>query len=127
MRRLKGILRLLLGLLFIGAGLNHFLQPAFYLRAMPPYLPWHREAVLLSGVAEIFLGGLLLIQRTTSLAAGGLVALLVAVFPANVHMALHPTEFPEFPPVTLWVRLPLQAGLIAWALWYTSPHRKQAM
>ena len=122
---IKTTLRILLALSFIGAGVNHFIRTDFYLRMMPPYVPFHLAMVQVSGVAELALGLLLLIPRCAPLAAWGLIALLVAVFPANVQMALHPETFPEFNPVTLWLRLPLQAVMIAWAYWYTrSPARR---
>ncbi len=117
---IHGILKVVLGLLFIAAGVNHFVSPRFYVRIMPPYIPWHSAMVYASGAAEILLGALLLYPRTSQLAAWGLIALLIAVFPANVHMALHPQDFQKFSPAFLWARLPLQALLIAWAYWYTS-------
>lgn len=120
---LKLVMRWLLGILFVLAGANHFRGPDFYVRIMPPYLPWHLELVYLSGVFEIVLGVLLLIPRTASWAAWGLIALLVAVFPANLHMALNPELFPELSSTVLWARLPLQAVLIAWAFWFTSEPR----
>ncbi len=116
---LKSTLRVVLALFFVGAGINHFARTGFYLRMMPLYLPLHLELVQISGVAEIVLGVLLLIPRSSFVAAWGLIALLAAVFPANVQMALHPDTFPEFGPRALWLRLPLQAVLIAWAFWYT--------
>lgn len=119
--RLKLVLKWLLGLLFILAGINHFVHPGFYVAIMPPYLPWHLELVYLSGLFEVVLGVLLLIPRTTVLAAWGLIALLVAVFPANLHMAMNPELFPAISPVILWSRLPLQGVFIAWAYWYTRP------
>ena len=115
----KLVMKWLLAVAFIGAGVNHFVRPGFYVRIMPPYLPWHYELVLISGVFEI-LGGIgLLIPRFQVAAAWGLIALLVAVFPANVHMALHPEDYAPIPPAALWGRLPLQAVLIAWAYWFT--------
>jgi len=116
---LKTSSRYLLGVLFIAAGANHFLNPAFYVAMMPAYLPWHSELVVLSGVAEIALGALLLFRRWAVWAGWGLVALLVAVFPANLNMALHPELYPSISPTVLWLRLPLQAVFIAWAWWYT--------
>jgi uncharacterized membrane protein len=113
--------RWLFGLLFVAAGVNHFRDPATYVRIMPPYLPGPRALVYASGVGEILLGGLLLVPRFRRAAAWGLIALLVAVFPANVHMALHPAEFPRIPPAVLWARLPFQGVLIAWAYLYTRP------
>lgn len=116
--RLKLVLKWLLGLLFILAGINHFVHPGFYVAIMPPYLPWHLELVYLSGLFEVVLGVLLLIPRTAPWAAWGLIALLVAVFPANLYMAMNSELFPDISPVILWARLPLQGVLIAWAYWY---------
>jgi uncharacterized membrane protein len=112
-------MRWLLGVLFVGAGVNHFLRPDFYVAIMPPYLPWHLELVYSSGVCEVGLGVLLLVRRWSVAAAWGLIALLVAVFPANLHMALNATAYPAFSPALLWFRLPLQGVLIAWAYWFT--------
>lgn len=100
------------------AGTNHFLNTPFYVSIMPPYLPWHEVLVYASGVAEIGLGGLLLFERWSRLAAWGLIALLVAVFPVNVHMAMHPEQYEWASPIALWLRLPLQGFLILWAYWY---------
>jgi uncharacterized membrane protein len=86
---------------------------------MPPYLPWHLELVYASGFFEIVLGILLLVPKKSSLAAWGLIALLIAVFPANVHMALNTALYPAIDPVLLWLRLPLQGVLIAWAYLFT--------
>lgn len=107
------------GLSFVLAGLYHFINPAFYLRMMPPFLPWHLFLIYLSGFFEMALGLLLLIPKYTQRAAWGLIALLVAVFPANIHMALNPQLFPDLPRVALWLRLPLQVVFIAWAFWLT--------
>lgn len=112
------IFRFLLALFFVGAGANHFIRTGFYLRMMPSYVPFHLAMVQISGVAEIALGLLLLVPAWSAAAAWGLIALLVAVFPANLQMALHPETFPEFSSRALWLRLPLQAVLIAWAWWY---------
>lgn len=118
MRTTKLISRYLLGSLFVVVGLNHFLNPHFYLRIMPPYLSWHRFLVYLSGLCEIALGVLLLTRKDTRMAAWGLILLLIAVFPANLHMALHPELFPRYDPVILWLRLPVQGLLIMWAHWH---------
>ena len=106
------------GISFVLAGINHFRSPAMYMKIMPPYLPWHRPLVLLSGVFEIALGALLLIPRSSRLAAWGLIALLIAIFPANVYLYQHQEIFPG-PPVLHLLRLPLQAVLIWWAWIYT--------
>ena len=121
MNRLKHISRWLYGLFFIVAGANHFLNTLFYVSIMPPYLPWPVALVYVSGVAEIGLGGLLLFERWSRLAAWGLIALLIAVFPANVHMAVHPELYSWASSLGLWLRLFLQGILIAWAYWYTRP------
>ena len=119
MLKLKPLLRYVLGILFIAAGLYHFINPDFYLRIMPPYLPWHLFLVHLSGLFESALGIMLLIPKFTRLAAWGLIALLIAVFPANIHMAMNPQLYPDIPPFALWLRLPLQGVFIAWAYWYS--------
>jgi len=86
---------------------------------MPPYLPAHLFLIYLSGVFETALGIMLLIPKCTRLAAFGIIALLIAVFPANIYMAQHTDLFPEFSRAALYLRLPLQIVLIVWAAWYT--------
>lgn len=109
----------LMALLYVAAGVNHFLNPAVYLRIMPPWLPWHSLLVTLSGVAEILLGLLLLPAVTRPFAAWGIIALLVAVFPANIQMLIN-WQREHHPALWMaWVRLPLQAVLIWWAWRYT--------
>lgn len=119
MKLSKKILQWLLAIAMILAGANHFLSPDFYLRMMPPVLPAHLFLVYLSGAFEIALGVLLLVPRFTKLAAWGLIALFVAVFPANIYMALNPQLFPEFSLTALYLRLPFQLLFIAWAYWFT--------
>jgi len=100
---------------FLLGGINHFLNPDFYLSMMPPYLPAPHTLVYISGILEI-LGGLGVLHPTTRRWAGwGLIALLIAVFPANLHMALNAEEFSEFASArALYGRLPLQIVFIAW-------------
>jgi uncharacterized membrane protein len=115
----SAVSRRLLAALFVLAGTLHFLFPSIYVGIMPPYLPWHRELVFLSGMLEI-LGGLgLLIRRTRRAAAVGLVLLLLAVAPANLNMALdaRAVGHPLWWQAVLWIRLPIQLLLIAW-VWY---------
>ena len=104
--------------LFIVAGVGHFVSTDFFVKIMPPSLPYHRELVWLSGAIEVALGIMLLAPRTSRLAAWGLIALLIAVFPANIYMYQHADLFP-FPPITLLLRLPAQGLLILWAYAYT--------
>ena len=106
----------LLAVFFMAAGLLHFLRPRMYEAIVPDYLPAPRELVLVSGSAEIA-GALALIPGRTRRGAGvWLTGLLVAVFPANLHMALHPDRYPGLSPGLLWARLPLQPLAIWWAL-----------
>lgn len=102
--------------LFVAAGINHFRDPNFYLPAMPLYLPWPLALIYVSGAFEI-LGGLAILWPSVRRLAGwGLIALLVAVFPANLHMAFFPEEFVAqgIPVWALYLRLPVQAAFIAW-------------
>ena len=119
MRVLKHILKWILAIAFVLAGINHFVNPNFYLKMMPPVLPAPLFLIYLSGVFEIALGAMLLIRKYTRLAAFGLIALLFAVFPANIYMAINTQLFPEFSPTALYFRLPLQFVLTAWAFWLT--------
>lgn len=106
--------RWVLGLFFIGGGVNHFWHPEPYLTMMPEFLPAPALLIQISGVAEI-LGGLgVLIPATRRLAGWGLIALLVAIFPANLNVALHGWPGVALPAWTLWARLPLQIVLIWW-------------
>lgn len=104
---------------FVIAGAYHFVNVNFYSRMMPPYLPAHLFLIYLSGFFEIALGILLLIPKFSRFAAFGLIALLIAVFPANIFMAMNAEMFPEFSRTALYLRLPLQIVLIAWAFWFT--------
>jgi len=108
-------------LFYLAAGALHFLKPEPYLKIMPPFLPWHLALVYVSGVAEMAGGLGLLIPRVRRAAAWGIVALLIAVFPANIYMATNPAEAgaASLPPALLWGRLPLQAVFIWWVLWCT--------
>jgi uncharacterized membrane protein len=124
MKILKLVLKILFTVLFVLAGLNHFRAPDFYLKMIPPYLPWHAALNYISGGFEIILGIMLLIPRWTRLAAWGSIALLIAVFPANIYMAMNPELFPDVKPSVLLMRLPIQAWLIAWAYWFTRPDRQ---
>ncbi|MBC7798155.1 MAG: DoxX family protein [Pyrinomonadaceae bacterium] len=118
-RIIKEVTKYLLALAFIGAGANHFINTAFYLGIMPPYIPFHLAAVYVSGVFQIIFGALLLIPKYQKLAALGLILILIAVFPANVYMAMNTELYPQFSPTAIYWRLPVQAVLILWAFWYT--------
>jgi uncharacterized membrane protein len=100
---------------FVAAGSLHFKNPAMYEQIMPPYLPAHAELVAVSGFFEIAGGAGAAIPFTRRAAGIGLIALLIAVFPANLYMATDSVKFASFAPAwALWARLPLQAFLILW-------------
>jgi uncharacterized membrane protein len=109
-------MRALVGISFITAGVLHFTHTKTYEAIMPDYVPRHRESVLVSGVAEIAGGVGVLVPATRPLARWGLLALLVAVFPANVHMAVNADDYRRVPGWALWLRLPFQA-VFARAVW----------
>jgi uncharacterized membrane protein len=126
--RLKRPLCYVMGGIYVIAGIMHFVAPESYAQIVPPYLPAPMVLVYLSGVAEIALGLGMFHPRTRPYAAWGLIALLIAVFPANVYMATSgvviegasaPIRDPS--PLARWGRLPMQVVLIAWAWWYTEP------
>ena len=110
-------LRRLFGPFFIFAGIMHFVIPRSYAAIVPPQLPNKRAMVYVSGVAEIAGGAGILHPRTRKAASAWSVATLLAVFPANVHMALHPERY-KVPGgrIGLYLRLPVQALFIAWAI-----------
>lgn len=116
---MKTALMWLLALFMVFAGTMHFVRADGYVAIMPSYLPWHFELVYISGFFEI-LGGIgLLIPQTRRWAAWGLIALFIAVFPANVNMAVNQLPFMgKVYPTGNWVRLPFQLAFIAWAYWF---------
>ena len=104
---------------YIVAGLLHFTRPEMYVRIIPSYLPAPSFFVWVSGAAEFLLGALVLIPRFRRRAAWGVIALLVAVFPANIYMYQQGGAAFGVPNWALLVRLPLQGILILWAYWFT--------
>ncbi|MFC5971197.1 DoxX-like family protein [Halomarina salina] len=117
-----------MGLLYVIAGVLHFVAPKVYARIVPPQFPRPVALVYLSGVAEIVLGVGVLVRRTRQRSAWGVMALLVAVFPANVYMATNdlasgavPDRYGSVARLAAWVRLPLQGVLLFWAWLYTRP------
>jgi uncharacterized membrane protein len=106
--------RAVLGTTFLLAGALHCLKPRPYMAIVPRYLPAHRALVYASGAAEMAGGAGVLHPRTARPAGWWLVATLLAIFPANVEMAVHAERFRRFPEPLLWARLPLQGAIIAW-------------
>src|SRR6056297_1323890 len=122
--RFKRPLLYVMGPGYVIAGILHFVVPELYVQIIPPILPAPLALVYLSGVAEIAVGVGLLIPRTRRYAAWATIALLVAIFPANVYMATSMVAIEGLgggdPSSTArWLRLPLQGVLILWAYWYT--------
>lgn len=122
----KDIARIILGLLFIAASSLHFLSDA-ELRIIPDFLPWRREALYITGICEVLGGVGLLIPRFQRAAAWGLVALLIAIFPANIYHAVNNIQLGGIlnSRIYHWVRLPFQAVFIWWTLWCTSKTRDE--
>ena len=117
----KKIVLIGLAAFFINVGIDHFVNPDFYLSIMPPAFPLHIEAVYISGVFEI-LGGIgVLIPKFRRFSGWGLVALLIAVYPANIYMAISPDTFPDIPLSALYFRLVLQFIFFYWAYSVTRP------
>lgn len=126
-QRVKRPLLYVMGTLYVVAGILHFVLPRLYVQIIPPIFPAPLALVYLSGLAEIAVGIGVLIPRTRRYGAWGIIALLVAIFPANVYMATSGVGVEGMPgggdPSALvrWGRLPLQSVLIWWAYWYTKP------
>ena len=116
---IKKISLLVMSVLYVIAGINHFISPLFYKQIMPPYIPWHMPLIYVTGILEIILGILLIPIFTRRIAAWGIIILLILVFPANINMMINywQEENPD-----LWItilRLPLQFVLIWWAYTFT--------
>ena len=113
---LSKISTVILALFFTVAGAYHFISPETYLPLMPSYLPWHMELIYLSGAAEIIGGIGICFRISRRLAGWWLIAVLIAVFPANLHMLINhvPIGGKSVAPWIYWVRLPLQGLLIGW-------------
>ena len=108
-----------MAILYILAGLNHFRNPGMYIKIIPPVFKNPKVINILSGAAEILLGILLTLSFSTHFAAWGIIALLIAVFPANLYMYQNKKASFGLPKWILFVRLPLQIVLIFWAFQYT--------
>jgi len=125
LNRLKRPLLYVMSTGYIVAGVLHFVVPELYVQIVPPVFPAALALVYLSGLAEIAVGIGLLVPRTRQYAAWATIALLIAIFPANIYMATHGVVIDGLPgggdPSSLvrWGRLPLQGVLILWAFWYT--------
>lgn len=108
---------LIIALFFLIGGVAHFVFTDFFVMAMPDYLGYHKELVLISGIFELLGAMGILIPKTRFPAGCGLIALIVAVYPANINMALHPERYPDISEIFLYARLPLQF-LFVWFVWW---------
>lgn len=102
-------------LLYIIAGINHFINPEFYIGVMPFYIPFHKELVFLSGILEIIFGLLLIFEKTRPLACWCIILMLIAFLPVHIQMVIDNTDPTNFIFWISWLRLPLQWILIRWA------------
>ena len=124
MKKIKVVSKVVLAGFLVFAGSMHFASPEFFLKIMPPYLPFPMGLVLISGAFEILLGCSLLIPRLSRFAAWGIIALMLAVFPANIYLFQHQEILPA-PPLVHLLRLPMQAVFILWAYWHTAPDNEK--
>ena len=109
----------LMSLFYITTGIKHFTNIDWFMKIMPPYLPYHKELVYLSGTFEIILGIMLIFEKTRFLAGCGLILLLIAVFPANIYLVQTNGAAMNTSLVLAWGRLPFQAVFIAIAYWHS--------
>jgi len=121
MRKYKQNFRFVLTFSLVLVGLLHFLKPEPFVKIVPDFLPYPLALVYISGFFEILGGVGLLIPSVSRAAAWGLIALFIAVFPANINMAVNNIAIAGIPhnQFLYYARLPLQGVLIAWAYWYT--------
>jgi len=117
--KIKTISIIIMSLFYIMAGTNHFINPDWYVRIVPPILPFKTAIVYISGILEIILGTLLIFPKRRFIASWGLILLLVAVYPANIYVALTNGEVMDTTPLIAWGRLPFQFVFIGLAYWHS--------
>ena len=117
--KIKTLSIILMTLFYIMAGTNHFINPDWYVRIVPPILPFKTAIVYISGILEIILGTLLIFPKRRFIASWGLILLLVAVYPANIYVALTNGEVMDTTPLIAWGRLPFQFVFIGLAYWHS--------
>ncbi|HIA80074.1 MAG TPA: DoxX family protein [Candidatus Marinimicrobia bacterium] len=119
MSKIKTISIIIMSLFYIGAGISHFINPDWFVRIVPPILPFKIAIVYISGISEIILGSLLIFPRTRFIAGWGLILLLLAVYPANIYVALTNGKAMDTTPMMAWGRLPFQFVFIGLAYWHS--------
>ena len=117
--RFKLITIYLMGFFYIQIGVKHFTNVNWFMQIMPPYMPFHKEFVYLSGIFEILFGVMLFFEKTRFLAGWGLILLLIAVFPANIYLAQTNGTAMDISAEIAWGRLPFQVVFIAIAYWHS--------
>ena len=117
--KLKTISIIIMSLFYIGAGINHFINPDWFVRIVPPILPFKITIVYISGIFEVILGFLLIFPKTRFIAGWGLILLLLAVSPANIYVALTNGKAMDTTPMIAWTRLPFQFVFIGLAYWHS--------
>ena len=117
--KIKTICIVIMSLFYIVAGINHFINPDWFVRIVPPILPFKAALVYVSGVFEIVLGSLLIFPKTRFIAGWGLILLLLAVYPANIYVALSNGKAMNITPMMAWGRLPFQFVFIGLAYWHS--------
>ena len=117
--KIKTFSIIIMSLFYIMAGTNHFINPVWYVRIVPPFFPFKTAIVYISGILEIILGSLLIFPKTRFIAGWGLIILLLAVYPANIYVALTNGEAMDTTPMIAWGRLPFQFVFIGLAYWHS--------
>ncbi len=117
--KIKTLSIIIMSLFYIGVGTNHIINPNWFVRIIPPILPFKIAIVYISGIFEIILGSLLIFPKTRFIAGWGLIILLLAVYPANIYVALTNGEAMDITPLIAWGRLPFQFVLIGLAYWHS--------
>ena len=119
MKLFKLITIVIMACFYISVGIKHFTEPEWFLQIYPPFLPFGLSAVYISGFFEVLFGIMLLIPKTRYYAGWGLIALLIAVFPANIYLAYTNGAAMDISPTVAWGRLPFQALFIGLAYWHS--------
>ena len=117
--KIKTLSIIIMSLFYIGVGTNHIINPNWFVRIIPPILPFKIAIVYISGIFEIILGSLLIFPKTRFIAGWGLIILLLAVYPANIYVALTNGEAMDTTPMIAWGRLPFQFVFIGLAYWHS--------
>ena len=110
---------IVMGVFYISIGVSHFTSPIWYVKIVPPYLPYKLELVYISGLFEILFGAMLLFKKTRFLAGWGLILLLIAVYPANIYLAQTNGAAMNTTPLIAWGRLPVQFIFVGLAYWHS--------